>query len=150
MRARIGLIPIILCCAPAIWAQDQKTQAQAMVKAAVAFARAHGGEALLRETNQGRGRFHARTGEDLYLFIYDLQGVCRAIGYQSQLVGLNRWGLRDPDGKLFLQEMIHLARTKGSGWVNYKYPHPSTGKILDKSSYVELLDGWVVGCGAYR
>jgi cytochrome c len=150
MRARSILIPAILCLAGTLGAQDQKAGAQALVKEAVAFARTHGREALVRETNQGTGRFHARSGDDLYIFIYDLAGVCQAIGFQSQLVGVNRMGLRDPDGKLIVQEMIQVARSRGGGWVTYKYPHPRTGKVLDKASYVELLDGWIVGCGAYR
>lgn len=150
MRIRPALIPALLLLIGDLRAQDQRVRALALVKEAVAFARQHGREALLRETNQGTGRFHARSGEDLYLFIYDLQGVCLAIGYQSQLVGVNRWGLRDPDGKRFLQEMIQVARTRGSGWVDYKYPHPATGRVTTKSSYVELLDGWVLGCGSYR
>jgi cytochrome c len=66
------------------------------------------------------------------------------------MVGVNRWGVKDPDGKLFLQEMISLAKTKGSGWVDYKYPNPKSGKIEAKTSYVEFLDGWMVGCGIYK
>ncbi len=65
------------------------------------------------------------------------------------MVGVNRWGVKDPDGKYLLQEMINVAKTKGSGWVNYKYPNPKNGKIEGKTSYVEFMDGWVVGCGIY-
>jgi signal transduction histidine kinase len=144
------LIPGLIFGSTLLQAQESMARAQALVKEAVAFARKNGKAALLRETNQGHGRFHAKHGDDLYIFVYDLNGVCQAIGFQSQLAGLNRWGLRDPDGKFFLQEMIHAARTKGSGWVDYKYPHPTTGKIEAKTSYVESLDGWVVGCGAYK
>lgn len=144
------LIPALIFGAGLLQAQDPKAQAQALVKEAVAFARKSGKEALLRETNQGTGRFHVKSGNELYIFIYDLQGTCQAIGFQSQMVGVNRWGLKDPDGKFFLQEMINLAKTKGSGWVDYKYPQPTTGKVEAKTSYVENLDGWVVGCGIYK
>ena len=150
MRVWNILIPIVLGLSGTLRAQDQKAGAVALVKEAVAFARKHGREALVKETNQGTGRFHARNGDDLYIFIYDLAGVCQAIGYQSQLVGVNRLGLRDPDGKYIVQEMIQVARARGSGWVAYKYPHPRTGKVLDKASYVELYEGWIVGCGAYQ
>jgi len=142
------LIPALLCLAPALLAQEQ--QAKALVKEAVAFGRKQGKEALLLETNQGQGRFHAKAGGDLYIFIYDLQGNCQAIGFQSQMVGVNRWNLRDPDGKFFLQEMIGIVKTKGSGWLDYKYPNPSTGRIEQKTSYVESFDGWLVGCGFYH
>ena len=143
-------LPMLLLVTASLGAQEPKARAQALVKEAVAFARKHGKEALVRETNQGQGRFHAKAGEELYLFIYDLQGTCQAIGFQSQLVGVNRWNLRDPGGKLILQEMIGVARTKGSGWVDYQYPNPRTGRIEAKTSYVERLDDWLLGCGAYQ
>ncbi|MBI1752761.1 MAG: cache domain-containing protein [Acidobacteria bacterium] len=143
-------IPVLACLACSLPAQDQRAQAQALVKEAIAYAKTQGKEALLQATSQGHGRFHSRDGKELYIFVYDMAGTCKAIGYQSQLVGVNRWGLKDPDGKLLLQEMLHVARTKGSGWVDYKYPNPVTGKIEAKTSYVEYHDGWMVGCGAYR
>lgn len=79
-----------------------------------------------------------------------MKGVCLASGYQSQVIGMNRFNLKDPDGKFFFQEMITLCSTKGSGWVDYNYTNPKSGKIEDKTSYVENLDGWVVGCGIYK
>lgn len=150
MNIRNILIPTLICMAVTLPAQDPKARAQTLVKEAVAFAKKNGKEALTKETNQGQGRFHVKGGDELYIFIYDTQGVCQAIGFQSQMVGVNRWGLKDPDGKFFLQEMITIAKTKGSGWVDYKYPNPKSGKIEAKASYVEFLDGWVVGCGVYK
>ncbi|WP_306589703.1 cache domain-containing protein [Geothrix sp. 21YS21S-4] len=149
MKVRHVLLPALVCLGAPLGAQDQRAEAMGLVKAAVAFARQYGKDALRAETNQGTGRFHSRSGDDLYIFVYDLGGVCQAIGFQSQLVGVNRLGLRDPDGKYIVKEMIEVARSRGSGWVNYKYPHPRTGKVLNKVSYVEFFDGWVVGCGAY-
>ena len=150
MRTRTLLITALICAAGTLQAQDRKAKALALVKEAVAFGKKNGKEALVKETNQGQGRFHVKTGDDLYVFIYDMAGVCQAIGFQSQMVGVNRWGVKDPDGKLFLQEMLSVAKTKGSGWVDYKYPNPKSGKIEDKTSYVENLDGWMVGCGIYK
>lgn len=147
------LIPCSLVClistAP-LAAQDAKAKAQALVKEAVAFEKKFGREALLREANQGTGRFHVKGGDELYIFVYDFKGLCLAIGFQSQMVGVNRWGVKDPDGKFFLQEMIQVAQTKGSGWVDYKYPNPKTGKIESKTSYLEAANGIFIGCGTYR
>jgi signal transduction histidine kinase len=42
------------------------------------------------------------------------------------------------------------TKAKGSGWVDYKLPNPKTGKIEPKTTYVENLDGWVIGCGVYK
>lgn len=144
------MIPAIICVAGTIQSPEQKAKAHALVKEAVAFGRKHGKEALLKEVNQGHGRFHVKNGEALYVFIYDMQGVCQAIGFQSQLVGVNRYNLKDPDGRYFLQDMLQMAKSKGSGWVDYKYPNPKSGRVEDKTSYVEYLDGWMVGCGVYK
>ena len=120
MASRTLVLPLLVCLAGSLAAQDQKAKAQALVKEAIAFERSNGREALLRETNQGSGRFHVKSGDDLYIFVYDLKGTCLAIGFQSQLVGVNRWNIRDPDGKFFLQEIIQVAQRKGGGWVDYR------------------------------
>ena len=44
----------------------------------------------------------------------------------------------------------HRARTKGSGWYDYKWPNPLTDKIEDKTSYVERMGDYWVGVGVYR
>ena len=88
--------------------------------------------------------FHDR---DLYVFIYDLNGVCVAHGFRPALVGKNLISLKDQDGKYLIQEMIQIAQTKGSGWVDYKWPHAVTNQIEDKTSYIEKLDNYFVGVG---
>lgn len=150
MRSLTILLSLMLGSAAVVSAQDQKAQAQALVKEAVAFAKAQGKDALLKETNQGSGRFHVKTGEALYIFVYDLTGTCLAIGFQGNMVGVNRWNAKDPDGTFFLREIIQTAKAKGSGWVDYKYPNPKSGKVEQKTSYVEFFDGIVVGCGIYK
>ena len=150
MASRTLILPLLVCLAGSLAAQDQKAKALALVKEAIAFEHANGREALLKETNQGSGRFHVKGGDDLYIFVYDLKGTCLAIGFQSQMVGVNRWNVKDPDGKPFLQEIIKTGQAKGGGWVDYKYPNPKTGKIDAKTSFVEAVDGMVVGCGIYK
>jgi signal transduction histidine kinase len=126
-------------------------QAENLVKRAVAFAKQNGMEKLIEQTNQGDGRFHVGSGGQLYIFIYDQTGICKAIGYNTlPLVGVNRIGLKDPDGKFFLREMIKLAVSRGTGWVDYKYPNPINNKVEQKTSYVELVDGLIVGAGVYK
>lgn len=150
MRTKLIVTSAILCFISPMVAQDQKPKAQALVKEAVAFAKKNGKQALIKETNQGNGRFHVKGGDELYIFIYDLTGTCMAIGFQGQMVGINRINVKDPDGKLFLQEIIQTAKSKGSGWVDYKYPNPKTGKIDQKSSFVEIFEDIVIGCGTYK
>jgi len=126
-------------------------QAEALVKQAVAFAKQNGVEKLLQETNQGSGKFHVSSGSALYIFIYDDQGVVKAIGFNTgALVGKNRIDTKDPDGKLFVREFVRIAKTKGKGWVDYKYPDPTTNKVKEKTSYVESYEGLAIGCGIYK
>ena len=88
--------------------------------------------------------FHDR---DLYPFIYDLKGVNVAHGARPVLIGKTLISLKDQDGKYLIQDMITLAKEKGSGWVNYKWPHPMTNLIEDKTSYIEKMGDYFVGVG---
>jgi cytochrome c len=86
----------------------------------------------------------------LYPFVYDLHGVNVAHGARPVLIGKNLIDLKDQDGVYLIQEMVKIANGPGSGWVNYKWPNPLTNKIEDKTSYVEKMDNYFVGVGAYR
>lgn len=139
---------------PGVMAMAQSSEApkaEALVKQAVAFAKANGTDKLLQETNNGSGKFHVAAGSDLYIFVYDMEGTVKAIGYNTAaLVGKNRIDMKDPDGKMVIQELIKVAKSKGKGWVDYKYPDPSDNKVKGKSSYVELYEGLVIGAGIYK
>jgi signal transduction histidine kinase len=148
MRIRDILVPALICLAMPLVAQQEK--AKTLVKEAIAFGKKNGKEALVKEVNMATGRFHVQSGDDMYVFIYDMQGLCIGMGYQSQAIGTNRWTLKDPDGKFILQEFVKTVKTSGSGWVDYKFPNPKSGKVEPKTTYVENLDGWVVGCGVYK
>jgi len=150
MNVRTILLPALLCAVAALSAQDREAKAKATVKEAIAFGKANGKEALLKEVNNASGRFHVKTGEDLYVFVYDMQGLCLGMGYQTAAIGTNRWDLKDPDGKFILREFVSMVKAKGNGWVDYKFPNPKSNKIEQKTSYVEGLDGWVLGCGIYK
>ena len=148
MRAIRAAVAVLMCLALPLAAQQEK--AKALVKEAIAFSKKNGKDALVKETNQAAGRFHVQSGDELYIFIYDLQGLCIGMGYQSAAIGTNRWNIKDPDGKMILQEFVATVKAKGSGWVEYKFPNPKTNKIEQKTTYVEGLDGWVLGCGIYK
>ena len=125
-----------------------REEAVAMVKRVQDKFRKDGPEATFKAvTDQSTRDFHDR---DLYPFIYDLTGLCVAHGARPALVGKNLISLKDQDGKHLIRDMITLATSSGSGWVDYKWPNPITNKIEDKSSYVEKLGEYFVGVGVYR
>jgi cytochrome c len=151
MNAHRALLLAALPCMVAAAQSPTPAQAEALVKQAVAFAAQNGLDKLIAETNQGTGKFHVASGGELYIFIYDLDGVVKAIGYNTAaLVGKNRIDMKDPDGKMVIRELIAVAKGKGKGWVNYKYPNPVNNKVEEKTSYVELASGVIIGSGVYK
>jgi signal transduction histidine kinase len=145
------LSAIALPCLMAAAQTPSPAQAEALVKEAVVFAKQNGLDKLIAETNRGGGKYHVNSGSELYIFIYDQQGVVKAIGFNpGALVGKDRIDAKDPDGKMFIREIINVAKAKGKGWVNYKYTNPTNNKVEQKTSYVEMLGGVIVGAGIYK
>ncbi len=124
-----------------------KTEAEAMVKKAVAFLKANGKDKAFAEFSNPKGQFVDR---DLYIFVYDLNGKCVAHGANQKMIGIDLAAMKDPDGKEYVKERIEIAKTKGMGWQDYKFPHPVSKKIEQKTAFVEKVDDVIVGCGAYK
>jgi methyl-accepting chemotaxis protein len=123
-------------------------EAKAMALAAREFCRAHGGQALVEDVNrQGKGRFVDR---DLYLMVIGVtDGILRAHGNNVRNVGMGP-DSRDADGKLFLRDMAELARSRGEGWIEWKWAHPFTNEVLTKTGYVARAGDLLVVCGIYK
>ena len=126
-----------------------RAEAVAMVKRVQAEFRKAGAEATFKAVDDKSNKtFHDR---DLYPFIYDLKGVCVSHGAKPVLIGKHLLDIKDPDGKYLIRDMIKLAKGPGHGWIDYKWPHPLTNKIEDKSSYIAKLgDNYFVGVGIYK
>ncbi len=134
-------------------AAQTRDQAKAFVKQAAAFAKNNPREKFLEEVSGSKGQFHFNKGQnhDLYIFVYDLEGKVLAHGVRRELVGVNRWASKDPDGKPWIQDWTRLVKEKGSGWIEYKELNPAQGnKVMKKASFVELHDGMVIGAGIYE
>jgi cytochrome c len=122
-------------------------EATAMVKKGVAFVKANGADKGYAEISNQEGQFRK---DDLYLTVYSLDGVVRAHGANQKMVGKNLLGLKDIDGKAFVQERMDLAKSKGSFWQDYKFTNPTTKTIQPKAMYCEKLDDFVVCGGVYK
>ena len=126
-----------------------KDEAVAMVKRAQEMFKKDGAEATFKAISDPANKdFHDR---DLYVYVYNLQGVCVAHGARPALIGKNLLDLKDQDGNYLIRAHVEIAKGPGSGWVSYKWPNPITNKIEDKTSYVEKMgDDYFVGVGVYR
>ena len=123
-------------------------EAAAMVRAAVAFLQAHGRDALVGEVNKLlAGRFIDR---DLYLSVYSLDGVVAAHGTNRRLWNIDWTKFKDADGRLFIADLMAVARRSGHGWIDYKWVHPVTKQVLVKTAYFELCGDVVIACGFYK
>jgi len=123
------------------------SEAKSMMDKAVAFVKAEGQEKAFAEFSNPTGKFKDR---DLYIFAVDLKGITLAHGGNAKLVGKDMSGLKDADGVYFIRECIEMAKTKGSGWVDYKWVNPATKTIEPKSTYIQKVDNYFLGCGIYK
>lgn len=149
-RRSFSLLGVLLPVASYVNAAEfgSKAEAVAMVKRVQTMFKERGAEATFKAvSDKSTPEFHDR---DLYPFIYDMAGVNVAHGARPALIGKNLIGLKDQDGKFLVREMLEIAKTKGSGWFDYKWPNPINNKIEDKSSYVEKMGDYWVGVGVYR
>jgi signal transduction histidine kinase len=147
---RLALPGVFLLCTALHSQPAERPKAEAMVKEGIAFLKAHGKDSFIAEVQQGTGRFHLKQGSTLYLMVYDPKGITLAHGMTPAAVGTNRWGVKDPDGKMIVQEIIQAGLRKGGGWVDYKWPNPTNGKVEDKTTFCLAENGIVVGCGIYK
>jgi len=127
-------------------AASQK-DAKALVEKAAAFVKANGKDAAHKEIRRAKGQFDKG---DLYVFAYDLNAVVIAHPKNPKLIGKNLMDVPDTDGKLFRKEIVQAAKTKGSGWVDYKYLNPETKKVEAKTTYVLKVGDIVLCCGTYK
>jgi signal transduction histidine kinase len=121
--------------------------ATALVQKAESFIQANGKDTAFIEFTNRQGQF---VNGDLYIFAVDFNGVTLAHGGNAKLVGKAMLGLKDAGGKYFIKEFIKVAKAEGNGWVDYKWVNPQTKKIENKSTFVQKVDDYFIGCGIYK
>jgi signal transduction histidine kinase len=121
--------------------------AVALVKKAIVYIKVNGREKAFAEFSNPNGQFKDR---DLYILVYDMDGNNKAHGANPKLIGKNLSEIRDADGKFIMKAFIDVARHKGAGWINYKWPNPVSQTVESKSTYIERYEDMVIGCGIYK
>ena len=121
--------------------------AETLVREAAAFQKANGRDKLIQAVNVKNGAFHK--GE-LYVFVYDDKATILAHPINPKLIGRSTYDTPDADGKFYRKDIVELAKTKGNGWVDYKYKNPESGKVEAKTSFVLASDGLILVAGIYK
>ena len=80
--------------------------------------------------------------------VNDYKGL--AHGVNDSVINYDMRQIKDADGDAYIGRLVDLAKSKGEGWVKYKYNHPITFEVKVKTAYVERVDDIAISCGAYE
>ena len=151
IRRVVLLVLVQALMAGAAFAQAKATpeQAKALAEKAVAHIKAVGTDKAFADFNTRDGKWLDR---ELYIIVIGFDGTMLAHGTNKAIVGKPQLEMRDMNGKFMSQEMLDLAKSKGSGWVDYMWSNPVTKKIDPKSTYVLRIPGFdgFLGVGIYK
>jgi cytochrome c len=147
-----NLLAVLFICVSAAFtssalANDDPAMAIAMVDKGLSYLQKNGKDALIQEVNNKHPEF-IKGG--IYLAIRSIDGTQLAHPVNPKLVGKNLVVLPDADGKLFRKEIIEQAKTKGKGWVDYRYNNPTTNEIEKKSTYFVRSGDVILEAGIYK
>ena len=120
-----------------------------LCKDAAKFINEKGLDAGMAEIGNKEGKFVTK---NTYVFLMDLDGNRLAHPYATPRDPkiMRIFDMKDTTGKLFVQEYIKVAKTKGEGWTEYMYPTPEElkkptpmkeKKSSKKISYVYRVPG---------
>lgn len=133
-----------------VFAQEKGSieEAKTLVEKGLAHIKAVGNDKAFADFTEKDGKWQ---NKDLYVFVVKTDGTTVAHGANKGLLGKSLIELKDPDGKLFIKEMITVGM-KGSGIVEYSFTDPQTKKMAPKQSYVARIPGFegIIGVGAYK
>ncbi len=141
--AVLALIFVTASAAQAGVPEDAKALAQ---KAAAHYKKV-GKEKAIADFQNPQGPF---VKGELFIVVQDFKGIVYSHANKG-LIGQNHLNLKDPTGKYFVQEMVEICKTKGSGWTSYSWTNPATKKVQPKKTWVQRVEGedLYVLCGFY-
>jgi cytochrome c len=125
-------------------------EAVSLVKKAAAYLIANGKEKSFPEFNNPTGQFVLK---DMYVFVYSMNGdgINLVHGANAKMIGKNLLELKDIDGVYIVKEFYKIANGKsGKGWVDYKWSNPVTKTFEAKTTYIEKVGDYMIGCGIYK
>ena len=137
-----------LSCSPfAMAAEPTEKDAISMVEKGAAFMKANSQAEMIKRINAKDADY---VQGPLYLTMRDNKGVILANPVNPAMIGKDLVDVPDADGKLFRREILELAKSKGKGWVDYKFKNPTSGKVEDKTSYIYKVGEVTLEAGIYK
>lgn len=128
--------------------EPTEKDAIAMAEKGAAFIKTNGQDAFLKKI---AGKDPDYLQGSLYVDVRDIKtGIVLAHPVNPSIVGKDLTDIPDASGKKYRREIIELAAKKGSGWVDYQYKNPLTGKIEPKTTYILRVGEIVLEAGIYK
>ena len=119
-------VMVSVALAASVMAQSAvKDECVALCKDAAKFINEKGLDAAIAEIGNKEGKFVTK---NTYVWLMDLNGHLLAHPFNPQFIGKDMTANKDTNGKLFIQECLEVAKTKGEGWTTYMYPTPEESK----------------------
>lgn len=143
----LAFTPILGLLSAPILAADSPADAIAMVDKGLAYLQKNGKDALIKEINNKNPEF---IKGEIYLYVRGMDGITLAHPVNPKLIGKNMLELGDADGKLFRKDIVEMAKTKGKGWVDYRYNNPVTKVVENKSTYLVRSGDIILEAGIYK
>jgi cytochrome c len=137
---------IIICVAIAILTGiivhtacgGEEEDSMALARKAALFIKEHGKEKGFAEIMNPNGSL--RKG-GLVVTANDFTGMCLAHAASPKLVGRNQYDSSDPDDKYYIREAIRIAKTRGSGWIEWSSTDYETKKIIPLNAWIQRVEG---------
>jgi methyl-accepting chemotaxis protein len=129
--------------------QGTSDEAMAIALKAHAHVKAVGFDRAFKDFHDKGGEFIDR---DLYVFVFDREGVYQVMGADQARVGTRLSDAPGVDAAKLLEDAWRRAEGQAEGgWVEYNILNLATGDVRGKASFVMQLDDQrLIGCGAYR
>ena len=143
----MAIIAAVLASGPPAYARTA-AEVQALVERAIVHFHDVGRDQAFADFSRPDGGY---VDGELYIFCRDSDGTVVAHGGNPKIIGRNMGDVLGPDGKQANFEINYLGLTKGSGWLEFRWPNPTTKRIELKSAYVKKADDHTVcGSGYYK
>lgn len=86
-----------------------------------------------------------------YFWINDFKPEMVMHPVNKKLIGQAVGGIKDSDGVPIFLNMVDIAKSKGEGFVAYKWPKPGADAPVDKISFIKAFTPWqwIIGSGIY-
>lgn len=139
MKRLFGVMCILFIMSLAGFAvADQATEVKDMVQQAVNTYQDKGRDYTLKLVNSTSGPF--RKGE-LYVYAIGTDGIVLAHPANRDFIGKSQENLVDAKGKPFVANLLQMAKTEGSGWVDYWWLRVGEKEPTLKRAYVQKVPG---------